>query len=803
VSRRISFDAKGQKLTRAVPRGDPLIGGVDDLFRLIAKRDPCIPKGGCAVLPPLSYFGIPHTGLHTLLLTALIVSLAPRSAGAQGADRPPAPVAPDVISRDAARRATVRAIRLTEPLQFDGALDDAVYQRERSIDGFIQNVPKEGAPATERTEAWILFDSTHIYISARCWDSSPPSAWIVSEMRRDTVQLRQNETFGVMLDTFNDRRNGLIFYANPLGARADFAVTDETSSNFDWNPIWDVRTGRFDGGWTIEMAIPFKSVRYVSGADLAWGVQLRRTIRHKNEWTHLTPVPASNAGANAITQISLAAALVGLEVPPATRNIELKPYAISRLTTDRLNKPAVVHDFEPDAGVDLRYSVTANLTADFTYNTDFAQVEVDEQQVNLTRFNLVFPEKRDFFLEGRGIFDFGHASGNVPSLFYSRRIGLNNGRTVPIVAGGRLTGKVGKYSVGLVNLQTSHVPDAASPGTNFGVVRIKRDILRRSSVGAIFTNRSVSNTGAGTNQAYGADAAFAFYRNITTGGYVARSQTPGLRGDDVSYQGRFEYGADRYGARADYLHVGEHFNPEVGFMRRTNFDQTSGELRFSPRPRRIKAVRKFTWESSVERIASGDGWLESGQVDGTFVAELENSDSFRANVSRNFERLVRPFAVARGVTIAPGAYRFANARVSYAMGPHRRISGTVALQRGQFYDGHLTVAEFSSARVGLGHRLSIEPTLSMNHAVLPAGTFTTAVIRTRSDFAFTTRMFATGLVQYGSGDRTFSSNIRFRWEYLPGSEFFAVYTDERDTSASLRGLRNRAFVLKITRVFRF
>src|SRR5215510_9327696 len=371
------------------------------------------------------------------------------SDGAATIDGPPPPIAPAVVSRDANGRATVRAIRLDQPLRLDGALDEAVYETP-SISDFIQQVPREGAPATERTEAWVMFDRETIYVAGRCWDTAPPERWVANELRRDTNQLRQNDTFGVILDTFYDRRNGFLFYTNPLGARADQAVTDEGNLNPDWNPVWDVRTGRFEGGWTVELAIPFKSIRYRAGLAQEWGINIRRVIRRRNEWTHLTLIPASAGVPGGIFRLSRAGTLVGLDLPPASKNVEVKPYCISRVTTDQLRTPALLNDPDGDIGLDAKYGVTANLTADVTANTDFAQVEVDEQQVNLTRFNLVFPEKRDFFLEGRGIFDFarsGPASSTtsvVPSLFYTRRIGLNGSRVIPIDVGGRLTGKVGR-----------------------------------------------------------------------------------------------------------------------------------------------------------------------------------------------------------------------------------------------------------------------------------------------------------------------------------------------------------------------
>ena len=714
---------------------------------------------------------------------------------------------PAVVSRDETGRITVRATRLAEPLRIDGKLDEAIYRTIPPITDFIQTLPKEGAPASEKTDAWVTYDDDYMYISGRCWDSAPPDKWTANEMRRDTNQLRQNDMFGVLFDTFHDRRNGFNFYTNPLGARADQAVTDEGNPNVDWNPVWHVRTGRFEGGWTAELAIPFKSLRYHSGVAQTWGIQLRRAIRRKNEWTHLTAVPASTGGVQGIFRISAAATLTGLDLPSASKNVEIKPYGIARSTTDR--PTGVSNDFDRDVGVDAKVGLTANLTADLTVNTDFAQVEVDEQQVNLTRFPLSFPEKREFFLEGRGIFDFGRSGntgggGIAPTLFYSRRIGLNRNRVIPIDAGGRVTGKIGKFGVGLMNIQAGDESVSETPDTNFTVMRVKRDILRRSSIGALFTNRSASTAGSGSNQAYGADAAFSFFQNVNFGAYYARTTTPGLEGDADSYQARFDYAADRYGARAEYLKVGDNFNPEIGLVRRDNFTRSFGSLRFSPRPRSIPVVRRFTTEGTFEYLENGDGQLETRTVSGRFNTEFETSDQFTFEATNNHELLVRPFNIATGITIPSGVYDFSDVQVSYGFGQQRRASGTVSAQYGHFYDGTITTVGYSGGRVSVTNQLSVEPSLSINRVELPYGDFTTRLVRARTDYAFSPQMFASGLIQYNTSDNTFSSNLRFRWEYQPGSELFVVYTDERNTvGAGYPDLKNRAVVVKVNRLLQF
>jgi hypothetical protein len=746
------------------------------------------------------------------LSPAVAVAQAPPGVDQLDGSAPPVP--PATITRDEQRRPTVRAIKLTEPFVHDGQLDERVYVDNEPFGDFIQVVPQNGELASERTDVWITYDDRNIYVSARVFDSAPPEQWVANELRRDTNQMRNNDHIGVAFDTFYDRRSGFMFYANPLGGFSDYSVVDEGSPNTDWNPVWTTRTGRFEGGWTVEISIPFKSIRYTSGTNMVWGFQMRRSIRRKNEWDYLSPVPQNLAGPMALNRVSSYGTLVGLDLPPASRNMEVKPYALGRATTDNLRVPAVSRDLDAEFGGDFKYGVTANVTADLTVNTDFAQVEVDEQQVNLTRFSLFLPEKRDFFLEGRGNFDFarGGAGGgfsqtgsDTPTLFYSRRIGLNRGRVIPINVGGRLTGKVGSWGIGAVNIQSGDEEFSRTESTNFTVLRVKRDILRRSTIGAIFTNRSIGASAAlpGRNQAYGVDGAFSFYQNVAAGAYYARTDTEGLDGDNESYQARGEWVPDRYGVRGEFLKVGAAFNPEIGFLRRTNFEKSSLYLRFSPRPQSIDAVRKFTFEGSLDYFVNGNGAVETRTQTARFNTEFESSDQVSLEASDNYEALFVPFNVGGGVFIPAGGYNFRDATVSYTLGQQRRFTGTIGLQAGEFYDGTLTALTVSSARYSILKQFSVEPSISINRIDLPYGAFTTRLFRARTDYAFSPRMFLSALLQYGSADNTFSSNVRYRWEYIPGSEFFLVWTDEHDTRPNGTGLRNRAFVMKVTRLLRF
>ncbi len=728
-------------------------------------------------------------------------------------DGSPPPVPPEVVTRDAAGRVTLRAVRLSEPLVLDGQLDEPFYETVPAVSDFIQQEPNEGAPATEKTEAWIFFDDHNLYISARCWDSHP-ERMIANEMRRDR-STSQNENFAVMLDTYYDRRNGFLFHANPLGGMFDADIRPEL--NRDWNGVWDVKPGRFDEGWTVEIVIPFKSLRYRPGPSQIWGVNMRRIVRWKNEVSYLNPVPAS-FGMGAVFRASHAGTLVGLEVPGASSNIEIKPYAISDVTTDRTATPTIDNDPGGDIGFDLKYGVTESLTADLTYNTDFAQVEADEQQVNLTRFSLFFPEKREFFLEGQGIFDFGGVRSSrgragsragsrselAPILFFSRRIGLSQGQVAPIDVGGRLTGKVGPFMVGALHIQTAAEPVSGAPKIGFDVLRLKRDILRRSSIGALITRRSVSEFGAGSNETYGVDGTFSFYDNLDINTSLARTATPGLNGDDLSYRAQLDYNADRYGLQVERLVVGEHFNPEVGFVRRAGFHRNFGSVRFSPRPRAIAAIRKLSWDGSVDYITNGAGRLETRTVVGGFGIEFENNDRFRAGYTRNYEFLAEPFAIRSGVTIPVGGYGFDDWQLAYTLGQQRKVAGNLSFSRGSFFSGDRTSVGISRGRVGLTPQLSIEPGVSFDWVNLPEGSFTSRLVSARTTYSVTPRMFIGALLQYNASRASISTNVRLRWEYVPGSEFFLVYTEERNSlTPRFPALENRALVVKVNRLFRF
>jgi hypothetical protein len=773
----------------------------------------------CTPLRARAYRAAVLRGCAALLLLS-------SSAFAQGGDQsiqgPPAPLSPEVIARDAQGHITIRATRLPAPLQFDGALDESFYSDVRPVGDFIQQEPHEGQPATDKTEVWVLYDRDNLYVAARMWDSQPDRR-VATEMRRDANNLYNNDHFGVSFDGFYDRRNGYGFAVNPQGGMLDWSITNERPNN-DWNGVWDVRTSTFANGWTVEIRFPFRSFRFREDGHI-WGMNFRRRVIYKNEVSFLAPVQAA-WGRLALSRMSVAATVAGLEMPGRGKNLDVKPYALASMLSDRTVNPPVSNKGDGNLGFDVKWGVRQTVIADLTVNTDFAQVEDDQQVVNLSRYSVLFPEKREFFLEGAETFNFANLSSSAsstaggggavgssqntstaPLLFYSRRIGLNNGLTVPIRVGGRLLGRSGPWQYGLLNMETGESTDANSPSTNFSVVRVNHDLFRRSRVGALVTRRDplaatkVGATGS-TNGAYGVDALISPTNDIAIVAYGAKTSTPGRTGDDTSYRGRFDWTPDKYGLSAEYLSVGTDFNPEIGFLRRTAFTRSYGQARYSPRPE-WRGVRKIYVLGSVDYITDTRKRPESKEVQGNFQVDFDNGDTIAADTSRNYERLSVKFDVGSGVLVPVGEYESTQSHVSYILGQQRPVSGTVTVGRSGFYGGTLTEATWTG-RVELSHTFYVEPTLSWNHVDVPQGVADNNLFSSRATYTLTPRMFASALVQYQTRTSSITTNARFRWEYRPGSELFVVYSDGRSTLESgFPDLQNRSFVIKVTRLLRW
>ena len=741
---------------------------------------------------------------------------------------PPPPSAPEVMARDEQGRMTLRATRLAEPLVLDGKLDDPVYSQVKAMTDFIQQEPNDGEPATEQTEVWILFDDRNFYVSARCWDSHPERI-VANEMRRDNAGIFQNANLAILLDPFYDRRNGYQFQINPLAALRDQQIGDEgQANNVDWNTVWDAKASIDDKGWIVEIAIPFKSLRFKGTGAQVWGLNIRRIVTWKNERSFLAPI-SSEYGLRGVYRFSDAATLVGVEVPGSNRTLELKPYALSTLTTDQKADEPFSNDPNADVGFDLKYGLTDGLIADFTYNTDFAQVEEDQQRVNLTRFSLLFPEKRDFFLEGQSIFAFGGARilrgagaarpgrPNIdltPVMFFSRRIGLTEEGEDPIRVGGRVTGRAGPSRIGALVIQTRGIEDnLLIHPTNFSVLRLRRDVLRRSDIGVIATYRNSSLTeGAVSNGVFGVDGNFALYQNLQINTYYAISRTRldgagagevrAVGDDDSSYLAKLNYVADRYGLILEHLYVGEDFRPELGFLRREAFRRNFVQGRFSPRPQSIEAIRRFIFQGRFDYITDPGGRVETKATQGLFRIEFNNGDFASVELNPTFEFLPEEFEISDGVILPVAEYRYADVRFSYTFGAQRRVPSTLSFRTGSFFSGTRRAAT-AGGRVEITPQFSVEPRASLNWVDLPEGDFTSHLASARVNYAFTPRAFVSSLLQYSGGSDSFSASVRFRWEYQPGSDLFVVFSQGHEDLSLTPFLANRSFAVKFTKLFRF
>ena len=728
-----------------------------------------------------------------------------------------------MVARDAHGHAVLRTTRLPSPMTFDGRLDEAFYKTVPAAAGFIQQEPTEGSPASDQTEVWVFFDDKNVYFGARLWETHPERR-VTSDMRRDASNLYNNDHIAVLFDTFDDRRNGFGFSSNAQGGMFDWQVTNEQPSN-NWNGLWEVKTANFDGGWTVEFVIPFRSMRFKEGGQ-EWGVNVRRMVRWRNELTFLSQVPIS-WGRRGLSKVSSVGKLVGLESPTKLRNLDLKPYALGSNTTNHRSTPPFSNRGAAEFGVDAKWGITQSVVTDFTYNTDFAQVEDDEAQVNLTRFSVLFPEKRDFFLEGQDVFNFagagsnqggggqgptaintggggGGASNVTPIVFFSRRIGLQNNQVIPILGGARLLGRGNGFQVGALQMRTQEAGAARAPATDFSVLRVNRDILKRSRIGMISTRRGPGATGRDDGYSYGVDSTINPLEQLAINGYWAgTSAATGSVSDRSSYRGNVTWNADLTGFQVEHLFLGDQFNPEIGFLRRKAFRRTYGQGRYSPRPARWKTVRKFYYEGSYDYFEDRHGRPESREGMAAYRMELSNGDQWAGEYTQSYEKLGLPFQVTPGVVVPAGEYDFQQAKLLFTSSPQRPISGTLTVNYGGFYGGTLKEVTWRG-RIEFGPRFYAEPTVSLNLFDTPFGDGDANIISSRLTYTLTPRMFASALVQYQSASDALSTNARFRWEYQPGSELFVVYSDGRNTTGpGFPELDNRSLVVKVTKLFRF
>jgi hypothetical protein len=765
--------------------------------------------------------------LCTCCVSALTLSASLVSAQTQNGQNGSAPVSPTVAAA-VSDGAPGRLADEATPPTIDGKVDEAVWQTVAPYSKFTQQDPQQGEPATERTEVRLLFSKTHVYVSFICFDDDP-SRIIVSQGRRD-ASLSDTDSVVMVLDTFNDNQNAFVFGTNPLGIEYDGQVAREgqtsglaaaggggagvsrggiSAFNPNWDGDWVVHASTTDRGWEAEMAIPLKTLRYATGTDRTWGFNVQRNIRHKNEQVYLAPIPRGWD----IYRVSLAAKLNGLEMP-TRRDVKLIPYALASSNKDFTRTEDQV-DNKFRAGGDLKWGIRPNLTLDVTVNTDFAQVEVDEEQVNLTRFDLFFPEKRPFFLENASTFQFGQPQ--QVDVFFSRRIGLSStGTPIDIFGGARMSGKVGNWNVGVLDVQTNDAEGLGgvqiAPENNFAVMRASRDV-GRSSFGAIFVNRQTTAKGSGLddwNRSYGVDGNWQMSSNQRVSAFIARTDSPSSHptsaGSDTAGRVFYNLSGQVWQVSGGYSQVGEKFNPEVGFLPRRGYRRPEARVFFQPQPKRIKWIRRFAPHVSYSSFYGFDDQLQSSTSHiHPFEIQPMQGGRFGWFMDYNQDNPTAPFIVynrdGNRVVIPAGKYDWLQNAFEYQHNPSAPLSFTARYRIGDYYDGDYSSIELTSA-FRLGAKFNGTAGWTRQDVDLPYGQFVADLIPVRATYNFTPLASLQALVQYNGQTAQFSANVRLALLNRSGTGLFVVYNDRRDTTSftPIETL-GRSFVIKFTRLF--
>ncbi len=757
------------------------------------------------MLPPHLRSVALATAACACLLSAPAESLPGESLPAESGDRP-----------------TVASQRLVTPPIVDGdVLGDSAWTGVPTATGFIQTQPRAGTEASQKTEVRIAFDSETLFIGVVCFDLEPGSI-IVSDSRRD-ASLTDSDSFQLILDTFGDHQNGFVFGTNPAGIEYDGQVAggredlfggnsrfqggSSAGFNLNWDGAWRVATTQGEFGWSAEFAIPFRTLRYpgTSSGPQTWGVNFQRNIRRHNEVVYWAPLDRNLS----LVRLAEAGTVTGVE-PPAQRNLKLIPYALgqARRLPDGPDDGTVT---DTEFGLDLKYSLTPGLTLDATVNTDFAQVEVDEQQVNLDRFNLFFPEKRPFFLENSGLFAVGaSATGSRAApqmdLFFSRRIGLGpNGEVIPIDIGGRISGKVGRFNVGIIDMQTDDLRREGLPANNYAVVRVSRDLGTRSSIGILGVQRTSTgrlSSSDDENQTVAVDGQWAVDDYNTIQGFVAQTDTPGLDGDDHSYHVRYNHGSPNWSGFVNYLEAAPNFNPEVGFLSRESFRHGSAHLLRTIRPKDLwglQELRPHVSYAGVWDYRTHDLQSQFIHLDNHW--EWRNSYELHTGFNVSEERVTESFEIAEGVFVPPGDYNHEEGQLVFISNQGAPYSVSTRTIIGGFFGGDRHSSDIT-LRGRTSENLTAELGWNYNNVDLPGGDFDVNLGRLRVSYSITPRMLVQSLFQYNDRTDTISTNLRFSWLQDANTGLFLVYNEIDEYGRRDLFLRpDRSLTLKYSYLF--
>jgi hypothetical protein len=685
--------------------------------------------------------------------------------------------------------------RISENIEVDGIFDEPAWQSAEPIRQFLQIQPNQGAPMTQPSEVRILYDEKNLYFGFTFFDAEMEKL-VANVMRRDSVGLRSNDYGFLILDTYDDRRSAVFFRFNPLGGMEDTAVSNSGDSlNTNWDIVWECRARINPDNWTAEIAIPFSQLRFEKSDVMTWGINFGREIARNQEIGAWKPAPKTY-GPMGKYRTAYFGSLAGLEGISPSRNLEILPY-VSAGSSREAEEAQTNAVFE--AGLDLKYGITPNLTTDLTLNTDFAQVEADSERVNLTRFDLFFPEQRPFFLEGAGIFDVGAPRPNFFSpppllLFYSRRIGLAEERAIPIIAGGKITGKVGPYGVGVLDVFTDEFQDdeVAEPRTNYSVLRLTRDIFAGSSVGVIAINKQSADA---YNRTAGFDVSYRPRKDVDIRGLWSRTFD-----DEVTAQGdAFYFGGDwrsnRFQAEGSYTDIGEQFDPKVGFVSRMGVRHIRGRARYTPWPRAF-GIRQLGTGPTVELVLNRDNELETRNLTYDGGIELGSGDWIGIHATHTTEHLTEDIEIEEAV-VPSGDYDFARIGAYFFGDSSRKVFNILGVDFGEFYHGTRSGINVETVYKP-NARLSIHPLLALNRISFPSGAFNASYFAGRVSYSFSTTLYTKLFTQWSSDGDAVSANLLINYIYRPGSDFYLVVNQTYDTEGEGINLRDWTIIGKIT-----
>ncbi|MDA0987268.1 MAG: DUF5916 domain-containing protein [Bacteroidetes bacterium] len=695
------------------------------------------------------------------------------------------------------------------PPVIDGIIqNDPAYQNSQIINHFWQTTPTEGEPSTELTEVRLFYTEEVLYIGVICFDKEPEKI-IASEKKRDGA-LEETDAFLILLDTFNDNQNGFIFGTNPVGLEYDAQVSNEGDIsalarrsgstgglNVNWDASWNVKTTVTDFGWCAEFAIPFKTLRYLSGENQEWGLNFQRNIRRKKEISYWSKLPRQYN----LNRVSLAGTLKGLEIK-TPQNFKLIPYTLNNSQQIFTDKTTTKNNLE--VGADLKYSITPSLTLDATLNTDFAQVEVDEQQVNLDRFDLFFPEKRPFFLENAGMFDIG--SPSEVEMFFSRRIGIGtSGQVIPIIGGGRITGKISSTNIGILNMQTESVGDILK--NNFTVLRAYEDLPNRSNVGFIFTNRQSTATGNENNynRLFAVDGKMGIGLNTNVSGYFSKTVTPNISGDQHAFRLGMMHSSQEWRFENFYTEVAQDFNPEVGFLKRKGYRKFETLIFHSYRPENFLSLHEVRPHFSYRGFWDiKTGFLETGFIHLDNHWEFKSGHEFHTGLNFTTEGVEKEFTIfengSKTIIVPVGSFKNIEGQFVIMTNQASPLSFSVMSFVGGYFSGN-RISLHSTLRYRPSENVTFNVTNSFNKVKLTQGSFSTSLLRGKIQYYFTPHLFIQSLVQYNNVSKEFSTNARFGWLGLGNTGLYIVLNELHDENAIYPGRQNRNLIIKYSYLF--